>query len=141
MSVSPAKSLAGVSSSNNARLRRSSLPPTSWSPPPLASDICFRQLTGEQEPDEPPHAAEKALASACAEALHVDVDAVFGVAGEVLDLPSPCLDLVVGAIDVDDVEEEAIHTLHLVLDELQVTKDAAEQPRLVFQDPGQPPQQ
>uniref|UniRef100_A0A8R7QIH0 Uncharacterized protein n=1 Tax=Triticum urartu TaxID=4572 RepID=A0A8R7QIH0_TRIUA len=59
----------------------------------------------------------------------VEVDAVSGVAGEVPDLPNPHLDLLVAAalpttgsqlLGPGKVAEEAVHDLHLVLDEVRV---------------------
>lgn len=57
------------------------------------------------------------------------------------DLPHPRADLVVAVLGLREVEEEAVHALHLVLDELHIAADAAQQLRLAHQHGGQPPKQ
>jgi hypothetical protein len=55
--------------------------------------------------------------------LHVVVDAVLGVIGEILDLLRPRVSLVARALDIGQVQQEAIHVHHLILDELHVATD------------------
>ena len=69
--------------------------------------------------------------------MDVAVDAALGVEGELVDLPPPRPDLVADAAAavavVGRVLEEAVHALHLALDELHVAVHVAQQLRLLHQ--------
>ncbi|KAF2911901.1 hypothetical protein DAI22_11g215200 [Oryza sativa Japonica Group] len=74
-------------------------------------------------------AEEAGRRAAGAHRLHVVVDAFLGVVGDLPDLPLPCQDLLAAAVvvgGIGGIQEEALHALHLVLDELHVAPDAAE---------------
>uniref|UniRef100_A0A0E0J551 Uncharacterized protein n=1 Tax=Oryza nivara TaxID=4536 RepID=A0A0E0J551_ORYNI len=92
--------------------------------------------------DKPGHPAEEAEEEALGgwpscDALRVLLDAVLAVAGELHRLPDPWRALAVvvvvegAGLLVQEEQEEGVHHLHLVLDELHVAADAAKQLCLV----------
>uniref|UniRef100_M8CQW2 Uncharacterized protein n=1 Tax=Aegilops tauschii TaxID=37682 RepID=M8CQW2_AEGTA len=76
------------------------------------------------------------VASVC-DVVDVELDVALTVAGEADDLLHPSADLVVTVVSLGEVEEQAVHALHLILDELNVAMEAAEQLRLIDEDGGQ----
>uniref|UniRef100_A0A0D3HPI9 Uncharacterized protein n=1 Tax=Oryza barthii TaxID=65489 RepID=A0A0D3HPI9_9ORYZ len=119
--------------------------------PPVAHlaqpDLDVLDLHGQpvafgEAPDKPGHPAEEAEEEALGgwpscDALRVLLDAVLAVAGELHRLPDPWRALVVvvvvegAGLLVQEEQEEGVHHLHLVLDELHVAADAAKQLCLV----------
>uniref|UniRef100_A0A804UGW6 Uncharacterized protein n=1 Tax=Zea mays TaxID=4577 RepID=A0A804UGW6_MAIZE len=105
--------------------------------PQLAGGVVLR----EHLPHKPWRPQEVAQEAAPAEvhvgvaAVHVLVDAVVAVVGEDTDLVHPRAHLhavlAAGVRRAGQVHQEAVHALHLLLDELHVATDAAQQPRLV----------
>jgi hypothetical protein len=80
---------------------------------------------GAQHPWGAPCGGQEAAARARdVGALHVVVDAVLGVVGELLDLLCPRISPVAGALDIGQVQQKTIHVHHLILDELHVATDA-----------------
>lgn len=66
--------------------------------------------------------------AAAVETVHVLVDAAIRAVGHLLHLGHPGQDLVaVVHAAFRDLEEERVHALHFVLDELHVSPDAAQQ--------------
>lgn len=73
--------------------------------------------------------------------MDVELDVATAIAGEANDLLHPCPDLVVAVLGLRELQEQAVHALNLVLDELHVATDAAEQLRLLDQDAGEAAQE
>jgi hypothetical protein len=71
-----------------------------------------------------------------ADVVDVELDVALAVPSEANHLLHPLPDLVVSVLGLSELEDQAIRALHLVLDELHVTTNAAEELRLVDMDGG-----
>jgi hypothetical protein len=69
--------------------------------------------------------------------VDVELDIAFAVSCEANDLLHPRPDLVVAVLSLGEVEDQAVHALHLIPDELHVAADAAKELRLVDKDGGE----
>jgi hypothetical protein len=98
---------------------------------------------GAQKPDDPREVSENTTTSTrpAVDVVDVELDVTLAVSSEANDLLHPRSDLVVAVLGLGEVEEQAVHALHFVPDELDVTPDAAEQLCLVDEDGGEAAQE
>jgi hypothetical protein len=95
-----------------------------------------------QKPDNPPEVSENATSTGPdIDVVDVELDVAFTVSSEADDLLHPPPDMVVSVLGLREVEEQAVHALHLVPDELHVATDAAEQLRLIEEEVGEAAQE
>ena len=91
-----------------------------------------------QEPQDTAEVSQKAVVvGPAADVVDVVLDVALAVPSEANHLLHPRPDLVVTVLGLGEVEDQAVHALHLVLDELHVATNTAEELCLVDKDGGE----